>query len=278
MDSDPISTRHVFAFFSLSREIRDEIYRYLWDDTFICFCYPGLTVGATYDHISLSPRLSQVSERDSSGLPCWLLSTKQMFKEGLTEFYLGAEFFPIPMDGVKGHFFSQILSLDRARRINFSKVSPARLSLGVRNTFNREKRFCEIRLDEKAIFRRAIQYLPRSPHVLQEINMTVSWRQYRRVLEPLADDIRSQLTFLEKLPRTLARIVFVLQTSSHPERGRRRFLDAIKDELRRIARPMVRGPGELCTETEGQMKDGGVEWRCEVTSLMYRRAAAYTVL
>jgi hypothetical protein len=74
----------MFPFYELPRELRNQVYHYLWNDTLIAFRHNGLVTIARYQNNSEYTILD--------ALPPWLGTSRQIRLEGMQQFYYHAHF------------------------------------------------------------------------------------------------------------------------------------------------------------------------------------------
>jgi hypothetical protein len=86
MDIDGITQR--FSLFSLPREVRDEIYHYLFLRTLYTFTQNHLGIAVFYDDGEINLQWKQRTP------PKWLCTSKQIFLEGKEQFYREARCYP----------------------------------------------------------------------------------------------------------------------------------------------------------------------------------------
>ncbi|KAF2466871.1 uncharacterized protein BDR25DRAFT_358932 [Lindgomyces ingoldianus] len=120
--------KDIFPFLQLPRELRDEIYHWMWVGTVFKYRYSNLLANIGYSPDAYNPdayksrRLSVTRKfhRQKPALPIWLQLSRQILKEGMEQFYRVAKFqaywtsWPV----LKKMKFSKMLTLDKVQKID----------------------------------------------------------------------------------------------------------------------------------------------------------------
>ncbi|KAI4683861.1 uncharacterized protein J4E84_006701 [Alternaria hordeiaustralica] len=247
------------------------------------------------------------------GLPGWMMLNKRMLQECVHQFHREAIFWQ------NNFFFTPIypsakplglFRLDKARIVRINTGINCHPE-GVGKPLEEDKYTVICLHPQQEVCTKQFTYhLTTFPPVLQILSLSVydfhGWQQcdsskyaFRSKLTGLSEKVdqsawkfRSDLTFLERLPKNLQKITFEVVTryikpSVYPEStydiNFQRCLRLLKDELRRIGEILVGGDGALATEevvdlvpATGSLADSHRKldtiWGLTITSPMYRRA------
>jgi hypothetical protein len=108
------TTPRTMSFLTLPREIRDLVYHHMWADAVFQTVYQGRF--GTYLIFAYYDNLEPPGYDPSVGLPLWLLTSQQLWKEGMERIYRRAGFRMICRQ-TSDRPFSALLHMDHARNL-----------------------------------------------------------------------------------------------------------------------------------------------------------------
>lgn len=226
-------------FFNLPREIRDELYHRAFDGSHQTIKWRDLRISSWYNKEYTLPAV---------GLPKWLLTNRQILKEGLEQFHRAADFRICTSQDMFWHTPETYQLLDPIRVQHISIGSTSYLLWG--RITRQGKYVFTLKLDNETTIsvKKVARHLMRSDNTTRDVTFAFHLFLYPHSLAPITRHIESceaDFSVLECLGTTYERIEFTITSQPRVQdlesRGVAQVTEGVNQEASRVGTVLVGG-------------------------------------